>query len=57
MTEEQDFYYNDEYYQTIEIVVDPGQDPLRIDKFLHTRLQSSRNRIQDAIRTGSYFGG
>ncbi|RMF00117.1 MAG: RluA family pseudouridine synthase, partial [Bacteroidetes bacterium] len=33
--------------------VDPKQTPVRIDKFLFDRLQTSRNRIQEAIRDGS----
>lgn len=45
--------YNDDYYETREIIVDPKQEPLRIDKFLMTRLQSSRNRVQNAIKAGS----
>ncbi|PSR11757.1 MAG: RNA pseudouridine synthase [Bacteroidetes bacterium] len=44
---------SDDYFETKEIVVDPKQDQLRIDKFLHGRLQSSRNRIQNAIKAGS----
>ncbi len=55
MAEEQEGIdqYSDEYYETKEIVVDGKQAPLRIDKFLMTRLQSSRNQVQIAIRTGS----
>ena len=36
------------------VVVDPHQEPTRIDKFLMTKLQKvSRNRIQNAIRAGA----
>ncbi len=39
--------------QEIEIVVDRGQTPLRIDKFLFDRLEkTSRNRIQDGVAEG-----
>lgn len=41
------------FFEKIEITVDPKQEPLRIDKFLHSRLQSSRNRIQNAIKDGN----
>lgn len=41
------------YLEEVEIVVDPKQTPLRIDKFLHTRMQHSRNRIQTAIKQGN----
>ena len=41
-------------FEQHEILVDPGQSPLRIDKFLMDRLQNlSRNRIQTAIRAGA----
>lgn len=36
------------------IVVDPGQTPFRIDKFLQTKLlKVSRNRIQTAVKDGA----
>lgn len=44
---------SDDLYEITEIRVDGKQSPLRIDKFLHTRLQLSRNRIQDAIKAGN----
>lgn len=38
------------------ITVDPGQNPLRIDRFLHDRLPNvSRNRVQEAIRQEQVF--
>lgn len=41
-------------YEHRTIQVDPGQSPLRIDKFIHLRLENvSRNKIQNAIRAGS----
>lgn len=45
---------NDDYYEQLEIVIDPKQTPLRVDKFLQARLEKiSRNRVQNAIRAGS----
>jgi len=58
MREEDETYQNgndeDEYYDYQEIIVDPGQTPKRIDKFLMDRLYGvSRNRVQNAIRAGN----
>ena len=45
---------DDDYQEYREIVVDPKQSAIRIDKFLIDRLeQVSRNRIQNAIKAGS----
>jgi len=42
------------YTQEIEVVVDPGQTPIRIDKFLFDRLEKiSRNRIQEGVSMGA----
>ena len=44
----------DELYEHHRIVVDKGQSPLRIDKFLMMKMQNaSRVKIQDGIETGS----
>ena len=44
---------SDELFERHTIQVDPGQSPLRIDKFLGDRLQNvTRNKIQSAIREG-----
>jgi 23S rRNA pseudouridine1911/1915/1917 synthase len=44
----------DEYVDHQQIVIDPKQSPIRIDKFLMDRLMKvSRNRLQNAIRAGS----
>ncbi|NNC94387.1 MAG: RluA family pseudouridine synthase [Chitinophagales bacterium] len=50
---------DDDLFKEIEIKVDPGQEPLRIDKFLINRLGDgiSRNRIQNAAKAGSLFVG
>ena len=43
----------DEVYLLQTFVVDPGQQPLRIDKFLLSKLENvTRNRIQKAIDEG-----
>ncbi len=41
-------------YEHLRVVVDKGQAPLRIDKFLMHRVENaSRNRIQNAIEAGN----
>jgi 23S rRNA pseudouridine1911/1915/1917 synthase len=46
-------FTSDELYEHQSILVDPGQAPVRIDKFLMDRLDKvSRNRIQNAIKAG-----
>lgn len=45
---------NDEWYERHEIVADPKQTQIRLDKFLMDRLANrSRSRVQNAIRAGS----
>lgn len=52
--EDQEGSDNDEYSREQQIVIDPKQSPVRIDKFLMDRMmKTSRNRIQNAIRAGS----
>ena len=47
-------HFGDDLYDYQHIKVDPGQEPVRIDKFLFDRMaQVSRNRIQQAIRAGA----
>ena len=42
-----------ELYEHFRFVADKGQELLRVDKFLVTRLQkSSRNRVQQAAEAG-----
>ncbi|GAA4366608.1 RluA family pseudouridine synthase [Hymenobacter saemangeumensis] len=49
--DEESWEEEDELYEHHRIVVDRGQELLRIDKFLLNRLgNTSRNKIQDAIR-------
>ena len=43
-----------ELFEHHRIVVDPGQEPLRIDKFLFNRIENvSRNKIQNAAKAGN----
>jgi 23S rRNA pseudouridine1911/1915/1917 synthase len=49
-----DAYSDEEYYDYQTINVDPGQEQVRIDKYLLSRLeQVSRNRLQTAIKAGA----
>ncbi len=42
---------NDELYERFSLTVDKGQEALRIDKFLASRIErATRNKIQQAIR-------
>ncbi|HEY6062805.1 MAG TPA: RluA family pseudouridine synthase, partial [Chitinophagaceae bacterium] len=44
---------NDELYERFSITIDKGQEPLRIDKFLTTRIEgATRNKLQQAINLG-----
>lgn len=44
----------DDWFEHYRVKVDPGQEPMRIDKFLHLRLEKvSRNRVQNAIKAGA----
>jgi len=53
-TNEEDNTGNDDMYETLDIVADPKQSQVRIDKFLMDRLYSrSRSKVQAAIRVGS----
>ncbi|MEP7195849.1 MAG: RluA family pseudouridine synthase [Saprospiraceae bacterium] len=51
--EDKEFLLDDPEFEKLEIVVDPGQNPIRIDQFIFDRLsQVSRNKIQNAIIAG-----
>lgn len=51
---EKDIDREEELYEHHRIVVDPGQNPERIDKFLFNRIINvSRNKIQQAAKAGS----
>ncbi|MDZ4807545.1 MAG: RluA family pseudouridine synthase [Bacteroidota bacterium] len=44
---------NDELYERFSIIIDKGQDQLRIDKFLVNRIEgATRNKVQKAINAG-----
>lgn len=44
---------SDELYERFNLIVDKGQEPLRIDKFLISRLErATRNKLQQAINLG-----
>lgn len=44
---------SEELYERMTIIVDKGQEPLRLDKFLTARIEgASRNKVQIAIETG-----
>ncbi|HEX6181797.1 MAG TPA: RluA family pseudouridine synthase, partial [Chitinophagaceae bacterium] len=43
----------EELYERMNLVVDKGQEPLRLDKFLVSRVEgASRNKVQKAIESG-----
>ena len=44
---------DEELFELHRIEVDPGQEPLRVDKFLSQRISVSRNRIQAATKSGN----
>lgn len=49
---------SDELHEHYRFVADPGQAPIRVDKFLHDRIgRISRNRIQLAAEAGCVFVG
>lgn len=44
---------SDELYERLTLIVDKGQEPLRIDKFMQQRIEkATRNKIQKAIDLG-----
>ncbi len=44
---------NDELYERFQFVIDKGQEPYRIDKFLMNRIEgATRNKLQQSINTG-----
>lgn len=47
---------SEEFHVLHELKADKGQEPMRIDKFLHNRIEGvSRNKIQNAAKDGSIF--
>jgi 23S rRNA pseudouridine1911/1915/1917 synthase len=54
VAEGEDLPLAEEFYEHHEIVADPKQGLIRLDKFLNDRLANrSRNKVQNAIRAGS----
>ena len=61
MSEERDELLENEFadegselYEHIRLVVDPGQQPERIDTFLTNHISNiSRNRVQNAAKAGN----
>lgn len=48
--EEEELSESEELYEKLSLVIDRGQEPLRIDKFLMARIEgATRNKIQQAI--------
>jgi len=44
----------DDLFEHYDILTDPGQSPMRLDKFLMERIErASRNQIQNAIKAGN----
>lgn len=44
---------NDELYERFSLIIDKGQEPVRIDKFLQQRIEgATRNKLQQAISLG-----
>lgn len=44
---------SDDLYERFSLIVDKGQEPLRIDKFLSNRIEgASRNKLQQAMELG-----
>jgi 23S rRNA pseudouridine1911/1915/1917 synthase len=50
MNHEEEIQENEELFEKLVLEIDKGQEPLRIDKFLMTRVEgATRNKIQQAI--------
>lgn len=50
MEEEIEISDSEELYERLALIIDKGQEPIRIDKFLMTRIEgATRNKIQQAI--------
>ncbi|MEO7445666.1 MAG: RluA family pseudouridine synthase [Ferruginibacter sp.] len=50
MTAEEELLESDELYERLSLVIDRGQEPVRIDKFLMNRIEgATRNKIKQGI--------
>ncbi len=48
----------DSFYEHFSFIADFGQSPLRVDKFLMSRIENiTRNKIQQAAKSGSIYVG
>ncbi len=48
----------DSFYEHFSFIADLGQSPLRVDKFLMSRIEKiTRNKIQQAAKSGSIYVG
>ena len=48
----------EELFEHFRLVVDPGQAPVRVDKYMATHMEdTSRNRVQQAFKEGYVFLG
>jgi 23S rRNA-/tRNA-specific pseudouridylate synthase len=55
---QEEFPSSDSLYEHYAFSADPGQAPLRVDKFLMARIENAtRNKIQQAAKAGSIFVG
>ncbi len=44
---------SEEIYERVNLIVDKGQEPLRIDKFIQARIEgATRNKVQQSIEKG-----
>ena len=47
---EEDIPESEDLYERLSLTIDKGQEPLRVDKFLMSRIEgATRNKIQQAI--------
>lgn len=55
---QEEFPSSDSLYEHYAFSADPGQAPLRVDKFLMARIENAtRNKIEQAAKAGSIFVG
>ncbi len=53
MVEQEEIPESEELYERLSLVIDKGQEPVRIDKFLMNRIEgATRNKIQQSIEAG-----
>jgi len=53
-----EIFPTDSFYEHFSFIADLGQSPLRVDKFLMSRIENiTRNKIQQAAKSGSIYVG